>query len=44
MLAYYEKYDWYEKRVKSEDFTDGIFSDIELKNVKALEAEHEKRQ
>ncbi len=44
MLAYYEKYDWYEKRVKSEDFTDDLFSDIELKNVKALEAEREKRQ
>ena len=43
LREYYEKYDWYEKRVAPSDFTMELFNDIETKNVEALQEERNKR-
>lgn len=43
LRAYYERYDWYEKTVKPEDFSTSLFNDIEKKNFEMLQKERDGR-
>ena len=43
LLAYYEKYDWYEKSVKPDDFSMDLFNEVEKTNVEALQKERDSR-
>lgn len=40
---YYEQYDWYKGKIKSDDFSKDVFNDIEKKNIDLLEKERSKR-
>ena len=39
----YEQYDWYKETIKPEDFSDSVFSDVEKRNVQALQKERDAR-
>lgn len=40
---YYEKYDWYEGKIASDDFSKDVFNNTERENVELLEKERSKR-
>lgn len=43
LRTYYEQYDWYKETIKPEDFSDSVFSDVEKRNVQALQKERDAR-
>lgn len=43
LRAHYEQYDWYEKKVKADQFSMDMFSEVERKNVEAMQKERDKR-
>lgn len=44
LRKFYEKYDWYEKKVKSEDFSMDLFNATEKKNVQIMQKERDSRK
>ena len=43
LLAYYEKYDWYEPSINPDDFSMDFFNDVEKVNVEKLQKERDSR-
>ncbi|MCD8083529.1 MAG: YARHG domain-containing protein [Clostridiales bacterium] len=43
LRAYYEKYSWYNKTVRPENFSENLFNSIEKENMKILLKERERR-
>lgn len=41
--AYYRQYDWYKPTIQAENFSSDIFNEIEMANIRLLQAEREKR-
>ena len=43
LKAYYEKYDWYDPSVESDDFSMDILNDVEKENIEAMQKERDSR-
>lgn len=43
LKAYYEKYNWYDPSIKSDDFSMDMFNDVEKENVETMQKERDSR-
>ena len=43
LLEHFRQFDWYEEKIKPDDFSTGMFNEIEMKNVEMLQKERDNR-